>query len=85
VQWGLKGDPKIDEMYQTGANIKDDPSNKSNKRGRITFATSGPNSRSTQVNFVERQSSASTASRSFLDRYHDRCPFRIFAGLRQSG
>jgi hypothetical protein len=49
VQWGLKGDPKIDEMYQTGANIKDDPSNKSNKRGRITFATSGTDSRSTQV------------------------------------
>jgi hypothetical protein len=49
VQWGLKGDPKIDELYQTGANIKDDPSNKSNKRGRITFATSGTDSRSTQV------------------------------------
>jgi hypothetical protein len=28
---------------------QDDPANKGNKRGRITFATSGPNTRSTQV------------------------------------
>ena len=49
VQWGLKGDPQIDEMYQSGANIQDDGSKKSNTKGRITFATSGPNTRSTQV------------------------------------
>mmetsp|Transcript_41774 Transcript_41774/g.65249 ORF Transcript_41774/g.65249 Transcript_41774/m.65249 type:complete len:251 (-) Transcript_41774:939-1691(-) len=60
VQWGLKGDPKIDQMYENGANINDDPKYKSNTRGRITFATSGPNTRSTQV-FVN------LADNTFLD------------------
>mmetsp|Transcript_42551 Transcript_42551/g.85621 ORF Transcript_42551/g.85621 Transcript_42551/m.85621 type:complete len:225 (-) Transcript_42551:99-773(-) len=60
VQWGLKGTPQIDEMYENGANIPDDPKYKSNTKGRITFATSGPNTRSTQV-FVN------LADNTFLD------------------
>ena len=43
VQFGMSGDPKISKIWQE-ARIKD-----SNKAGTITFATSGPNSRTTQV------------------------------------
>ena len=48
VQFGINGDPKISAPWRT-AQIKDDPVKQSNKRGFITFATSGPNSRTTQV------------------------------------
>eukprot|EP00283_Hemiselmis_rufescens_P015076 CAMPEP_0173437624 /NCGR_PEP_ID=MMETSP1357-20121228/18129_1 /TAXON_ID=77926 /ORGANISM="Hemiselmis rufescens, Strain PCC563" /LENGTH=247 /DNA_ID=CAMNT_0014402817 /DNA_START=1 /DNA_END=744 /DNA_ORIENTATION=- len=60
VQWGLKGEPHIDEMYENGANINDDSPKKSNSAGRITFATSGTDTRSTQV-FVN------LADNTFLD------------------
>jgi peptidyl-prolyl cis-trans isomerase A (cyclophilin A) len=48
VQFGIHGDPKLNEVWRE-ANITDDPVTQSNKRGYITFATSGPNSRTTQV------------------------------------
>ncbi|HEY8277274.1 MAG TPA: peptidylprolyl isomerase [Methyloceanibacter sp.] len=48
VQFGINGNPKISKVWRD-ANIKDDPVTQSNKRGMITFATSGPNSRTTQV------------------------------------
>lgn len=48
VQFGINGNPKISKAWRD-ANIKDDPVTQSNKRGMITFATSGPNSRTTQV------------------------------------
>jgi peptidyl-prolyl cis-trans isomerase A (cyclophilin A) len=48
VQFGIHGDPKISAPWRT-ARIPDDPVKQSNKRGFITFATSGPNSRTTQV------------------------------------
>jgi peptidyl-prolyl cis-trans isomerase A (cyclophilin A) len=48
VQFGINGDPKISAPWRS-AQIKDDPVKLSNKRGFITFATSGPNSRTTQV------------------------------------
>jgi peptidyl-prolyl cis-trans isomerase A (cyclophilin A) len=55
VQFGINGDPKVSAPWRT-AQIKDDPVKQSNKRGFITFATSGPNSRTTQVfiNFADR-------------------------------
>src|SRR5487761_1074660 len=48
VQFGINGDPRISAVWQN-ANIKDDPVRQSNRRGYITFATAGPNTRTTQV------------------------------------
>ena len=54
VQFGINGDPAI-QRHWAEANIPDDPVKQSNRRGYTTFATHGPNSRSTQVfiNFVD--------------------------------
>lgn len=53
VQFGMNGDPGIQKDWDR--NIQDDPVTQSNKRGYVTFATSGPNSRTTQlfVNFAD--------------------------------
>lgn len=48
VQFGINGDPKVSTPWRA-AQIKDDPVKQSNKRGFVSFATSGPNSRTTQV------------------------------------
>lgn len=48
VQFGINGDPKIAAPWRA-ANIKDDPVKQSNARGMVTFATAGPNTRTTQV------------------------------------
>jgi len=48
VQWGINGDPEIQQNW-VNAKIEDDRVTKSNKRGLMTFATSGKNSRTSQV------------------------------------
>jgi peptidyl-prolyl cis-trans isomerase A (cyclophilin A) len=48
VQWGLNGDPKVNAAWQN-ANIQDDAVTQSNTPGFISFATDGPNTRTTQV------------------------------------
>jgi len=48
VQFGINGDPKLSGVWRE-ARIKDDPVKKSNARGAITFATAGPDTRTTQV------------------------------------
>jgi len=60
VQFGINGDPAVQKEWRD-ARVKDDKVTQSNKRGYITFATSGPNSRTSQVfiNFKDN---------SFLDR-----------------
>ena len=48
VQFGINADPNIARVWRD-ANIKDDPVKESNRRGMVTFATAGPNTRTTQV------------------------------------
>jgi len=54
VQFGINGDPKISAVWRE-ARIKDDAVRVSNARGTITFATAGPDTRTTQVfiNFAD--------------------------------
>jgi peptidyl-prolyl cis-trans isomerase A (cyclophilin A) len=47
-QFGIHGDPKVSAAWRQAA-IQDDPVKGSNTRGTITFATAGPNSRTTQL------------------------------------
>ena len=47
VQFGINGDPVTQQQWER--NLKDDPATKGNKKGYVTFATSGPNSRTTQI------------------------------------
>jgi len=48
VQFGVNGDPRVSAVWRE-ARIKDDPVRISNKRSFVTFATAGPNTRTTQV------------------------------------
>ena len=48
AQFGIHGDPKVSAVWQS-RNIPDDPVRQSNTRGMVTFATAGPNTRTTQV------------------------------------
>ena len=52
AQFGIHGRPSVMEAWRP-ARIKDDAVKQSNLRGYVTFATSGPNTRTTQlfVNF----------------------------------
>jgi peptidyl-prolyl cis-trans isomerase A (cyclophilin A) len=54
VQFGINGDPKVSAVWRE-ARIKDDAVKQSNGRGTITFATAGPDTRTTQVfiNFAD--------------------------------
>ncbi|MHB8754327.1 MAG: peptidylprolyl isomerase [Candidatus Acidiferrales bacterium] len=48
VQFGINANPHISAVWQR-ADIKDDPVSQSNGPGTVTFATGGPNTRTTQV------------------------------------
>jgi len=48
VQFGIAADPSVNGKWRTNC-IKDDPVKKSNVSGTITFATSGANTRTTQL------------------------------------
>ncbi|MFN9719468.1 MAG: peptidylprolyl isomerase [Planctomycetota bacterium] len=59
VQFGINGNPDVSRRWDR--NIRDDEPTQSNKRGYVTFATSGPDSRTTQI-FVNY------ADNAFLDQ-----------------
>ena len=63
VQFGINGDPKVSSVWRE-ARIKDDPVKQSNSRGMITFATAGPNTRTTQV-FINFGDNAGLDSQGF--------------------
>src|ERR1700692_595918 len=48
AQFGLSAYPEVSKVWEN-ATIKDDPIVQSNHRGFVSFATSGPNTRTTQV------------------------------------
>jgi peptidyl-prolyl cis-trans isomerase A (cyclophilin A) len=56
IQFGLSANPAVNRVWQP-ATIKDDPVTQSNKPGTITFATAGPNTRTTQlfINFGDNK------------------------------
>jgi peptidyl-prolyl cis-trans isomerase A (cyclophilin A) len=57
AQWGIHKDPKTNRLW-AGREIVDDPVKQSNLRGTLTFATRGPNTRSTQLFFNLRDNAA---------------------------
>jgi len=57
----IQGDPDVQKKWR-GKVLKDDPVLSSNKRGTLTFATSGPNSRTSQM-FIN----TNTKGNKFLD------------------
>jgi len=54
AQFGIHGDPGVSSSWRSRS-IEDDPVTQSNKRGTLTFAMAGPNTRTTQffINLVD--------------------------------
>jgi peptidyl-prolyl cis-trans isomerase A (cyclophilin A) len=56
VQFGINGDPRVNAAWQM-ARIPDDPVVQSNRRGMVTYAMAGPDTRTTQlfINFRDNK------------------------------
>jgi peptidyl-prolyl cis-trans isomerase A (cyclophilin A) len=63
VQFGISAKPAVAKAWND-AKIKDDPVTQSNLRGTLTFATAGPNTRTTQV-FINLANNKSLDSMGF--------------------
>ncbi len=64
VQFGINGDPKLSAPWRAAPRMKDDPVTQSNKRGYVTYATSGPDGRGTQV-FINFKDNSGLDGRGF--------------------
>jgi len=64
AQFGLNGDPKINTAWRE-ARIKDDSVKQPNKRGYVTYAMAGPNTRTTQLFINFSDNSANLDSQGF--------------------
>ncbi len=73
VQFGINARPEISRVWEN-AKIEDDPVTQSNTRGTLTFATAGPNTRTTQI-FINLGNNANLNTMGF-------CPFgKIVSGM----
>ena len=63
AQFGIHGTPSVQAIWRR-APLKDDPVKQSNRRGYVTFATAGPNTRTTQL-FINYRDNANLDSMGF--------------------
>jgi peptidyl-prolyl cis-trans isomerase A (cyclophilin A) len=63
AQFGISGSPKIAAAW-AHQNLRDDPVKSGNKRGRITYAMAGPNTRTTQL-FINFKDNSNLDSQGF--------------------
>lgn len=63
VQWGIHGDVDTQAQWRD-ATIKDEPTVESNKKGYVTFAKSGPDTRTTQM-FINYKDNANLDAMGF--------------------
>jgi peptidyl-prolyl cis-trans isomerase A (cyclophilin A) len=63
AQFGISGDPELSTVWSE-ARIQDDPGRESNRRGYVTYAMAGPNTRTTQL-FVNYGNNGSLDSQGF--------------------
>lgn len=63
AQLGINGDPEVNSVWRE-ARIPDDPVTQSNRRGMVTYAMAGPDTRTTQL-FINYRNNASLDSQGF--------------------